>query len=36
MHTVIPAEMLSGAVQLLFYFVTAFGMLLGLMLGIRA
>jgi hypothetical protein len=35
-HTVFPAEMLSGAVQLLFYFATAFGMLLGLMLGMRA
>jgi len=36
MHPVIPAEMISGAVQLAIYFVTAVGVFLSFMLTARA
>jgi hypothetical protein len=36
MYPVIPAEMMSGAVQLVIYFFTALGAFLGLFLSGRA
>jgi hypothetical protein len=36
MYPVIPAELTQNAVQLAVYFVTAVGVLLGLMMGGRA
>ncbi len=36
MYPLIPGEMLNGAVQLAIYFVTAVGVMIGLMLKARA
>jgi len=36
MNSAIPPEMISGAVQLAIYFITAIGVLLGLMMAARA
>ena len=36
MYPVIPAEMMQNAVQLMVYFITLVGMVLGVLLGARA
>ncbi len=36
MYPAIPPEMISGAVQLAIYFITAIGVLIGLMMTARA
>ena len=36
MYTVIPTEMMQSAVQLVVYFITLVGIVLGVVLGARA
>jgi len=35
MYSMVPVEMVDGAMQLAVYFVTALGALLGLMISVR-